>query len=148
MPKRFEVVKADPHRFIYGDERFSVQNMLIRQVNFPAYYHQGDFIFDQYTDRMYETVHAANEKYPGKIEDLSSEDFVQYCREACGVEQQITGARIVRFTNVSSGYPCDRIDLYCRVEGNPEVPVYSGNDAPNVNQPERKRHQGYGNWSY
>jgi hypothetical protein len=50
----------------------------------------------------------------------------------------VTGGRVLRFTNVSSGYPCFLVVVYGRNPDNPEVKVYSGERAPNVEGFNRK----------
>lgn len=148
--RKIQVEKADPFdpSRLWGNEKYSLQNMLMRQVNFPAYCHQGDVMVSVWSDRAYETWRAAGEKYRaivgeqvGGLESgaflsaMGEQDFLGWCREAIGYDKPITGARIIRYTNAASGYPCYRIDLYARGEGNPEVPTYSGNGGPNVNRP-------------
>jgi len=149
MPNRIEVNKADPFDInrLWGDEKYNLQNMLMRQVNFPAYCYERDIMWSVYHDRAYDTFYAACEKYlkpmggglegGSSLNALSSEKFLEFCREAIGCDKPITGARFIRYTNVSSGYPCYRIDVYAKGEGNPEVPTYSDMNAPNVNRQER-----------
>ena len=49
------------------------------------------------------------------------------------IERKITGLRVVRYTNVSSGYPCLRLDIYSRNPMFEIVPLYSSNhSAPNI----------------
>ncbi len=43
---------------------------------------------------------------------------------------EITGCRIVRFTNASSGYPCYRFDAY--IKTNKNVKTFSGQCGDNV----------------
>lgn len=156
--KRLTVSKAEPFNptRLWGDEKYSLQNMLMRQVRFPAYFHEGDLFSEWWSDHAYKTFQAACEKYRGRVgpnagsfeggdflSALSEDDFVEFCREAIGAEHPATGARVVRHTNASSGYPVYSIQVFAVGEGNPDVPVYSSQDAPNVNWPQRLEWGGF-----
>lgn len=110
---------------------YDVQNMLLKQVNFPCAVHvtldfgdTGDWVGDCYEDRAYDAWRKAWDAAPrGFIHEMSDDVFLKFVTdffEAQGIARKITGARAVRYTNVSSGYPCIRIDAVVK---HPDTPI-------------------------
>ncbi len=148
--KRLEVTKARPYNY---DElmhnSYNVQNMLITQFNFPLYFHKGDFMSDIWIDRIprekYEEAYKKNleAKMGGGGWDnphLNPEivlGFFQDIFSECN--KKLTGFRIVRYTNVASGYPCPRFDVFAKSPETPNEKIYSGQSGENVegNEPMR-----------
>lgn len=141
------IEKAHPfnaHR-LWGDEKYSLQNMLMRQVMFPFHAAKDDQTESQWTDRNPELVQAAGQKYLRKFQcsfesgdslrQLSPEEFLAFCQEATGIDWKPTGARIVRYTNAASGYPTYRIDCYAPKDGK-DYPCSSSNHPGNVILPD------------
>jgi hypothetical protein len=111
--------------------------MLIRQYNFPEYIYQGDEIHDMYSDRAYYEWREACDKF-GNFENCSQNNFLEFCKIVVGYKgDNAKGCRVVRFTDVPSGYPCFRVDLYiCNSNKLPKL--YSSNiNAPNIEGPKR-----------
>ncbi len=46
--------------------------------------------------------------------------------------ERIDGFRVVRFTNVSNGFPLWRFDMYQKSETSPKQELYSGQSGPLV----------------
>jgi len=142
-PKRFEIDPAKP--FDRGcnsfERRYKCQNMLVRQVRFPEFYYEGDFIDFFWSDRDYARWQAAckllPEDEPGPFECFMhrcpQKLFLAFCKVACGMEPdaELTGARILRFTD-SGEFSRFLVNAYRHNPDNPKVPVYTGEDAPNV----------------
>jgi hypothetical protein len=153
--RRIKIEKAKPYDSgLLWDtyKRFDIQNMLYRQVNFPAYFHTasdpilgivngaGDQMERYWSDRDYHGWENAcqflSEKYPnqsfeGFISSSTPEDFLAFVKYL-HKEGDITGARLLRYTNASSGYPTYAIDVFIKSPQTPETPLYSGQMAPNV----------------
>jgi hypothetical protein len=142
------VIQVDPadcfnHSRLYGNEKYKLSNMLIRQVKFPASAKRSE-LGSVWTDRIY----AATEKaYKEVVEPSSSqggggdacvwfrscseEEFLRYAQvilsEGCYKNSDkvptVTGARMIRYTNVSSGYPAYCWNFYYGGKHTPEAPV-------------------------
>jgi hypothetical protein len=128
--KKLEITPCDPFNSsrLWSTEKYTLNNMLLHDVNFPSFFYQGDIVFSQYSDRIpYKDWQKLSDKYlsKGGFEDggcfriLEDKDFLSFCRDACYFDKEIYGARIVRFTNLSTGYPLVRIDIYWRNPKNP-----------------------------
>lgn len=128
---------------------YNIQDNLIRSVNVPSVVYEGEEFYRQWSDREYlherwelgrEIMRRGVEptdwgpKLGGKIIVQPSPD--SWC-ESCSTEEFIelltaladpsltkkfgppVGGRIVRFTNVSNGYPCYAIDIFHSPKGMP-----------------------------
>lgn len=148
--KRYEVEKTTPYNMsrLWGDEKYSLQNMLVRQVNFPLYYYEGDTCWEVWTDRVPDEDHKKAKEFIDSCSDkpmfgydlmsaVKPEDFLKFCALMAGKgnEPTPTGARVVRYTS-ARGYPVHRYDLYWRHPDSPMEQGYDGNFAPNVIQPQ------------
>jgi len=119
---------------LYGKEKYKLQNMLIRQVDYPAKGRAKEF-GEFWSDRCFQACDAARRKVVeaseckagggdacGWFRSCSPEEFLAYAQacldngawsgKPCDDAPKVTGARMVRYTNVSSGYPTYRWDLY------------------------------------
>lgn len=150
MIVRLEPVDPFDHSRLWGDEKYKLCNMLIRQARMPASA-RAEFLASIYTDRVpYDALDRAYDqviktsqcKVPmggdscNWFRECSTDDFLAYAQlisDACHGSPQtllddlsaavdpskprVRGARMVRFTNVSSGYPVYRWDLYYENDG-------------------------------
>lgn len=127
---------------LWGDVRFDIQNMLLRQVNFPAAYPEGDLMIGVYSDPGRAAYRLALEGLPAPCRSLDSgcrtwdtQTFLEFCRTVCKVREPITGARITHCTNVVSGHPVYYIEVYGKARGFQAVPTFSSDKkAPNIGQ--------------
>lgn len=157
-PDHYLVTLADPYEpsRCWGDEKYSLSNMLLRQVRFPLEVSRKDFLSSVWSDRVYSEFREACKRYLegvlGPFEDgrpllgLSEENFLGFVRVASGIQesQPVTGARFVRYTNVSSGYPVYRMDAFHATDGR-AIAVYSNNRrAPNITRTTRPMLDRYG----
>lgn len=155
------VTLADPYEpeRCWGDQKYSLCNMLLRQVNFPLVTNAGDILASVYSDHVYDAFGAAcksafskmTDPYPGPFDDgrplyrLTEKQFLSFVRVASGLpkKRRVTGARVVRYTNVATGYPVYRLDTYAPAGANAPAGAklvncgYSNSyDAPNIARPE------------
>jgi len=115
---------VDPFDFerLYGDEKYSLQNMLLKQAGMPAYAYLGtDRIYDIWEDRnpvaWWEGVRKflPGSRYTGDafFAGVGDEPFLKWAAAVVsaveGRPTAVTGAAVVRFTNAMSGYPALRL---------------------------------------
>lgn len=109
---------AYPYNYnrLYGSEKYNLQNMLLKQVNFPRYYSDEDKLYDIWSDRVYtewmqadrliDTNQTGDAWYAG----ATDKSFLRFASEVFSLINkepiELTGAALVRYTNVSNGYPC------------------------------------------
>ncbi len=119
MSKRMAVVdQADRFNFtrLYAAEKYSLQNMeLVRTSGFPAKFEQGK-IMSVYEDRLpisawHEAVAMIDSSQSGDalFADATHDSLLRFgahIAEVCNFNHPVTAVRVVRYTNVSSGYPC------------------------------------------
>jgi hypothetical protein len=145
-----EIMKALPagHHDLQS-KPYSCQNILKKQLNFPAKVFDTEELACVYSDRVYSAWEEGRKFVLKKmktdyfrLEDLDDKTFMSWGRIIFRDwlkhnHRQLTGLRVVRHTNVSSGYPVMRIDGYSRKTNYPKVKTYSSSyDAPNIEQPE------------
>ena len=121
MPKDQRWATLEPcdpfeyHRLM--SESYSLQNMLIKQAAMPATIALDvDKVLSVYQDRIPNEWRKAAESLPGErswgdsgFASMSDGDFLAFAQrvaDACGEEMKVTGARLIRYTNAASGYPC------------------------------------------
>jgi hypothetical protein len=85
--------------------------MLLTQVNFPTHFLAEDRYEVWYSDRIYDRwSRACGELKRLGITDafynLGNKDLLRFGQTVVGEDFHVTGVAIVRYTNVSSGYPC------------------------------------------
>ncbi len=107
-------------------------------MSFPAEYYKADFIVSGWTDHLRDNMRLAGRillsgtwEYTNELKQLSHKKLLEYmlvCLYGEKVKEQapLTGARFVRFTNVTSGYPVYRIDAFRKSPDSPETPLYTG----------------------
>ena len=133
----------DPNR-LYHEEKYNLQNMLIKQTKMPHEVKSSDKINEIWFDRINSEVYS---RARGKIKEsnnsgdaffngVNDEEFLAFCQvladEYGPKDVKITGAMLVRYTNASSGYPCNRLTM---ISVQDDRKVYSGNGGPNVTRP-------------
>ena len=128
---------------------YDVQDMLLRQFNFPFKYDSEDFIFDFWDDRIdgikWEKAfkkHFGSEGINTTWDNQPAEKIMGFLEEIA--EHKLTGFRIVRYTNVSSGYPTLRFDVFEKSSKTPNQRTFSSNqNADNLILEERVRTNDY-----
>jgi hypothetical protein len=108
-----KMTPVDPFRFdrLYGGEKYNLQHMLLKAVNLPDTTYPDDKVWENYEDRI------PYEKYREAVEIVKSdmtadaffagatdESLLAFGSKLAGFDA--TGVGVVRYTNVSSGYPC------------------------------------------
>ena len=106
-----------------------VQNLLIRQYQFPLHYKETDDLFSTFTNRMEEEqlkVVWPNPKLilEQQLEALPEDQFYLYGKNVASIlgfdqkkeREPLTGLRIVRYTNSSNGAPYYRLDFFYTAE--------------------------------
>ena len=120
-----------PYLFVQHKNHYDIQNKLHSGFNFPKYIYKldkksnknlqqvvsEDEIFSVYIDRL---DYEVSSKIFKMINDapLNVNEFKEVAKFV--YDKEVSGARCVRFTNVSSGYPTYRFDF-----------VTKGKDTPN-----------------
>jgi len=157
MAGEIEITKARPYNqseFWDRDKRYNIQNMLLCQQNFPAKC-CDDEICSTYQDRDFESWDKAIDwlrktlrKKEGKdycldfhiLDPKLTKKFVAKFLSGWlkRIKRKLTGYRIIRYTNVASGYPCILVMGFSQNPKNPKVELYSGQVAPNVEGIERQ----------
>lgn len=148
MSEPFKRIETNPAEAfdrsrLWGRESYTLSNMLVRQEGYPRFAYvgeesgaTGDYLNSAWSDRepdaWSEAVKAADPEEScrgGGAEEffrrLSREAFLEFFRaflRAAGAAPrvEITGGRIVRFTNHASGYPCYRADFFGKHRETPE----------------------------
>lgn len=100
---------------------YNIQNMLMVEYDMPNVIFiwegknptkkEGDEIGSIYLDRI-----GKNCVYP--YERMSKQEFFEFVKEIVGKE--VSGARMVRFTNVATGYPTPRLDYFIKGKDSPK----------------------------
>jgi hypothetical protein len=184
------------HMRLYGDEKYSLQNMVLKMVDYPAKIDSTkDQTFSIYVDRAYTEWGAAqrlikskdsgdawfngvsdnayqySSKFRSRVaelygsialsglweargDDMKGEEYTKYldlsiktrkwAEEQAAKEIEpmpITGALMVRMTNVSSGYPCP---VLMGVIQKSRFARYSGDRAPFITYPRTRGMDVYG----
>ncbi len=128
-PRQYKTAEADPFdgsKIYDWKHKYNINNMLMKQVNWPSHVYEGDYTDSQWSDRNYDAFEKAclllNKSLSfgngASLNALSDNDFIHFCKVACGYEEEITGARIVRYSN-QGGYSVYRINIWWH---NPENP--------------------------
>jgi hypothetical protein len=109
-----DTVDAFEYDRLYGREKYSLQKMEMKSINFPAEVEPG-FATAVWSDRinnewwestkLIESRYTADALFAGAT-DESFMTFAKAIAKAIGFNHEVTGARITRYTNASSGYPC------------------------------------------
>ena len=148
-PKKKNMTTVDAYRMTFGDADYSVQNMLVRQADFPAEYFDGDVVDSEWNDRArinFEMAHkqhfpegteGTSRNWVETMRHMPQETFLAWCKVAVygdtgNIRAQLTGARLVRFTNASSGYPAYRVDVFTKGKDTPRTELYNRMGGPLV----------------
>jgi hypothetical protein len=138
--------RVDPFDFgrLYGDEKYSLNNMFINQAYFPYKINKKDSYYEVWSDRLsYDTWNfcksglESNQSGDAWLHGLSTESLLTFGHRLSRKErwnEEVTGIIIVRFTDAGQ-YPCYRITLVSQKSDNQ---VYSGNNGPHVRYDEAK----------
>lgn len=140
---------VDPFDFnrLYGPEKYSLQNMLLKQVTYPAQIDLSvDKPYDGWSDHSREEFSVALAGIESTLSGdaffngIKDEDFLTFASKFFSLinkrEIKLTGARAVRTTN-NGGYPTITIDGVILVSNQK---VFSGNSGPAVNRPKYDRY--------
>lgn len=115
MSKLFATETVDPFSFdrLYGNEKYSLNKMEMKAVNFPAEV-DPDHATVVWSDRIITAWYDAGEKlvthYNGDaaFAGATNESFMEFAKavaKSIGFKYDVTGARVTRYTNAASGYP-------------------------------------------
>jgi hypothetical protein len=135
-----EIEPAKPIQlFDFYADRYNIQNALVVQYDFPTFvyinkdnWEDGDFFGDTYSDRFDSDLYSLayniiNQKNlysldnANKIPKKKLLEFANFLYADCLKDgRKITGVRILRFTNVSNGYPYYRIDAFAKSPKTPD----------------------------
>jgi len=116
----FEKVTPFNRERLYRDGRYSIQNMLLREVHMPSAAYTGELTFDVWSDRelnvFWDTAKKIIETYErGESFFVGASDasFLEWASTVVSHVNnkpiKLTGAAVVRFTDASSGYPVLRL---------------------------------------
>jgi len=150
-PKSFFVMKANPRWSGGLGSLDRGEYLLIRQHQFPDEYHADDVMTGADHDRCfqwdYDNARAACTNHMGTGE-LGMERWVTTATPQAVIaffqdilqtkEGGWTGFRLMGTVNRSNGYPVFTMALFRKV--NPKTKVYTGEDAPNVNNLEHEHY--------
>ena len=114
---------ADPFDFerLYGMEKYSLQNMLLKEVTMPTTVYGGERTFEVWSDRerhafwenRFKRTLTSTMNGDAYFAGVTDEDFLEWANavfsEIEGQPVQLTGACLIRYTNVMSGYPTLRL---------------------------------------
>lgn len=156
---RYNFQPTEFHTYSYkSDHRYNLQNDLLKQYNFPLYYYQtedrkhGDFISSFYEDRTWywtgfwdEALNRLSDEIRERVKprlnhgvigfsNISESDMLALL-QAKYPENNIVGFRLVRYTNVSNGYPTDYLECFGKSNDTPEMEFGKNiayNDCPNI----------------
>lgn len=103
---------------LYGQEKYSLQNMVLKAVNCPDAKHFKGEAFDVWSDRVSQAWSDAarlvqsTQNADAFFAGATDESFMAFARKMSEVVGfgEITGARVVRYTD-AGGYPSLRLDL-------------------------------------
>jgi hypothetical protein len=110
-----------PYSFdrLYGNERLSLQNMLLKHVNMPYALRRGEQSWDVWSDQCmtqwFNAIKLVKSSQTGDafFAGVTDESFLEFAKEVVSHVEckpvEVTGACVIRYTNVSTGYPCLRL---------------------------------------
>lgn len=109
---------AFSHIRLYGEEKYKLDNMELKAVNFPARVDE-DHITSTWSDRiLWDKARAVittssmyGDAFYAGVSDVELLKWAQIIADEINFNHQVTGVRVVRYTNPSSGYPILRADL-------------------------------------
>jgi len=108
------------HSRLYGGEKYSLQDMLLNSFGATVRLPEGVQCHSVWDDRAYAAWRESSQGIKSKdsgdafwngVSQPSLKAFVEKMAVHTQVRGEVVGARIVRYTNVSSGYPTNRLDI-------------------------------------
>lgn len=108
---KYEIEKCKAH---YEGNSYNEQNVLVVQHNFPTCFYGSDELHSVYNDRIPNDAEMQkrskdNPAQWGDWKRVKPKDGKIFLQKMFNTDR-IDGYRIVRYTNVSNGYPLWRID--------------------------------------
>ena len=106
---------VDPFNFnrLYGNEKYSLNGMEMKSVNFPAEVETdnatavwSDRIITAWFDaiQLIDSTEWADALFAGATQE-SFMAFAKAIAKSINFKHEVTGARVTRYTNAASGYP-------------------------------------------
>jgi len=115
----FEACDKFDFNRLYGSEKYGLQNMLLKQYNMPTFVYAGEQTFEVWDDRISTVFWNATKELKSTYNadaffaGVNDKDFIEWASkvfsEVNGQEVKLTGAAVIRYTNVMSGYPTLRL---------------------------------------
>jgi hypothetical protein len=134
----FQTETVDPFSFdrLYGKEKYNLNGMQMKAVNFPAEVDPGhatavwsDRIITTWWDAAQKIqTHYNGDAYFGGATDESFMQFAKDVALAINFKHDVTGARVTRYTNAASGYPVFVLEV-----------THGGKGIRETTQPKRPR---------
>ena len=105
---------------LYHGEKYSLQNMLLKEVNMPSFAYPGEWVNDVWSDHSHaafwdnaksliKSHHTGDAFFAGATDQSFLEWAIAVMSKVEGKVVPLTGAAVIRYTNVSSGYPTLRL---------------------------------------
>jgi hypothetical protein len=118
--QRFTLCAPYDFNRLYGAEKYSLQNMLLREVNMPSMVYPGEASYETWDDHAINTfwdnakaIIESNMSGDAYFAGASEQSFMNWANkvfsELEATEIKLTGAAVIRYTNVMSGYPTLRL---------------------------------------
>jgi hypothetical protein len=159
---KFTPTEWHPERWLSDwQHKYTLQNHLLATENFPLYFYktsgksaegQEDFVDSFYEDRarnwpdFYANVDP--ELVKKSWESLTPAKML-FMLQQLYPDKNIVGYRLVRFTNVGNGYPCNRLDIFGKGSDTPEMeygPNFVYNDCPEGKDKAIEYHSYHSGW--
>lgn len=112
-----DIVDAFEFSRLYNTEKYSLQKMELKSVNFPAQVEAGKATAT-WSDRVSwdEAIKLVKSNFSGDAffagaTDASFIEFAKAMGVILGFKHVVTGARVTRYTNAMSGYPCLALEI-------------------------------------
>lgn len=117
---------------------YNTQDVLVRSLNMPSVIYQGEEFYRNWSDREYfrerwdkahvamkgsKEWHPGVESWAGSVTDEQFMEFLVSLADPKMIETHgpVKGGRLVRFTNVSNGFPCYAVDTFHSRKGMPSL---------------------------
>ncbi|MEK7089472.1 MAG: hypothetical protein AAB920_01495 [Patescibacteria group bacterium] len=148
--KRRSMMKANPYRFDVMGSFGDAELMLLRQFQFPNEYEEREKVMSADHDRCltwdYEHTRLCFMEYTGTgelgfeywVHTANDEDVIKFLKDILKADEKAvwTGYRVLGTVNRSNGYHVWSLQLFAK-HPDSKTKVYSGPDAPNVNDDPR-----------
>lgn len=118
--QRFTLCAPYDFNRLYGAEKYRLQNMLLREVNMPSVVYPGELVYELWDDRasniFWDNAKAIIKSGTSGDAFFAGADetsFMEWANKVFSAvesrEIKLTGAAVIRYTNVMSGYPTLRL---------------------------------------